>query len=413
VSSIRGGKPGAAARGGGSDEMKIDKRKSRTIEEGAVLDAAEEVAAGTPDETPADVDEQQAQGEAVEPTLVEQLEALRQTLGDGVEPDADEAAGERASREPAGERSEGAASGASAGGSAASADEADDIAELASGGTGLWPVERLKPVLEAVIFAAADPLAVRRMRDVVEGATAVEIKAAIAALQEDYAPRGIRLVEVAGGWQIRTAPEHHDVVRRLFKERPFRLSRAAIETLAVIAYRQPATRAEIETIRGVDASGVIEGLVERKLVKVAGRRDVPGRPLVYATTQEFLETFGLKDLKSLPTLPELGDELASMAEQSGFTDAPDRDAAILPLEEGEESSGNDDEAARTAERADRSDEDGDREGRGQDEEEHSDEAGRLAEAGRRDIRKGGRRIRRSRESQEDDAGAQAAPADRP
>jgi segregation and condensation protein B len=224
---------------------------------------------------------------------------------------------------------------------------------------GLWPVDRLMPVLEAVVFAAADPLPVRRMRDAVEGATTAEVKAALVALQRECSGRGIRLVEVAGGWQFRTAPEHHEVVKRLFKERPFRLTRAAIETMAVVAYRQPVTRAEIEAIRGVDVSSVLELLIERRLVRVAGRRDVPGRPLVYTTTQDFLEMFGLKDLKSLPTLAELGDEFQNMADQSGFSDPGERNAAVLPVdavEPEEESGGHEDQEARTAERADQVDE---------------------------------------------------------
>ena len=228
----------------------------------------------------------------------------------------------------------------------------EEATEDAASG-GLWPVERLVPVLEAVVFAAADPLPVRRMKDVVEGATTPEIKAALAELQRECSRRGVRLVEVAGGWQFRTAPEQHDVVKRLFKERPFRLTRAAIETLAVVAYRQPATRAEIESIRGVDVSGVLESLVERRLVRVAGRRDVPGRPLVYTTTQEFLEMFGLKDLRSLPTLAELGDDLQNMADQSGFSDAGERGAALLPVDAEENSGGDQDEATRTAATADR------------------------------------------------------------
>jgi len=219
-------------------------------------------------------------------------------------------------------------------------------------GGGLWPVDRLCPVLEAVVFASADPLPVRRIREVIGGPTAEEIKAALCVLQADYAPRGMRLVEVAGGWQFRTAPEHHEIVRRLFKERPFKLTRAGIETLAVVAYRQPVTRAEVESVRGVDCSGVLESLVERHLIRIAGRRDVPGRPLVYTTTQEFLETFGLKDLKSLPTLPELGDEIRSMAEQSDFTSAEERDAAILPLETGDDNSGDQGEADRPVETTD-------------------------------------------------------------
>lgn len=198
---------------------------------------------------------------------------------------------------------------------------------------GRWPVERLKPVLEAMIFAVADPLPARRVCDAVAGVAVSEVRAAAEALRDEYAERGIRLVEVAGGWQFRTAPEHHGVVRALFKDRPLRLTRAAIETVAVIAYKQPVTRAEIEAVRGVDSSGVLESLVERRVVRIAGRRDVPGRPLVYTTTPYFLELFGLKDLKSLPTLAELGDEMAGLAERSEFASVGDPDAAVVPLDE--------------------------------------------------------------------------------
>jgi segregation and condensation protein B len=209
---------------------------------------------------------------------------------------------------------------------------ADEEAET---GGGRWPVERLKPVLEAMIFAVADPLSTKKVCDALGGVTAAEVKAAAAVLQSDYAERGIRLVEVAGGWQFRTAPEHHAPVRVLFKDKPLRLTRASIETLAIVAYKQPVTRAEIELVRGVDSSGVLEGLVERRVVRIAGRRDVPGRPLVYATTPLFLEVFGLKDMRSLPTLAELGDDIGALAERSEFAEVGDADAAILPLEDEE------------------------------------------------------------------------------
>ena len=202
-------------------------------------------------------------------------------------------------------------------------------------GGGRWPVERLKPVLEAMIFAVADPLPAKKACDALGGVTAAEVKAAALALQADYAERGIHLVEVAGGWQFRTAPEHHGPVRLLFKDKPLRLTRASIETLAIVAYKQPVTRAEIELVRGVDSSGVLESLVERRVVRIAGRRDVPGRPLVYATTPLFLEIFGLKDMKSLPTLAELGDDIGALAERSEFAQVGDADAAILPLEDEE------------------------------------------------------------------------------
>jgi len=211
------------------------------------------------------------------------------------------------------------------------------LAEDAESGArgGRWPIERLKPVLEAMIFAVADPLPAKKVCDALGGVTPAEVKAAAGALQAEYADRGIRLVEVAGGWQFRTAPEHHAPVRVLFKDKPLRLTRASIETLAIVAYKQPVTRAEIESVRGVDSSGVLESLVERHVVKIAGRRDVPGRPLVYTTTPLFLEVFGLKDMKSLPTLAELGDDIGAMAERSEFAQVGDANAAILPLEDEE------------------------------------------------------------------------------
>lgn len=211
-------------------------------------------------------------------------------------------------------------------------------------GAGRWPVDRMKPVLEAMIFAVADPLTPRRVCDVLEGATTAEVRAAAAALQADYADRGIRLVEVAGGWQFRTGPEHQAPVRQLFKDKPLRLTRAAIETLAILAYKQPVTRAEIEAVRGVDSSAVLENLVERRVARIAGRRDVPGRPLVYATTPLFLELFGLKDLKALPTLAELGDDLATLAARGQFAAIGDPDAAILPVEAGDDEQEEDDDA---------------------------------------------------------------------
>ena len=205
--------------------------------------------------------------------------------------------------------------------------------QAGEGAPGVWPVDRLGPVVEAILFASGDPLPARRIADIVEGATVEEVKASLAELATDHLTRGTRLVEVAGGWQMRTAPEHQRYVRKLFRERPHRLTRAATETVAIVAYKQPVTRQEIEAVRGVDTGGVLESLVERRLVKVVGRKDVPGRPLVYATTQEFLELFGLKSIRELPTLPELGHEFERMSEQGGFHET--EEAEILPLEEGD------------------------------------------------------------------------------
>jgi segregation and condensation protein B len=115
----------------------------------------------------------------------------------------------------------------------------------------------------------------------------------------------VRLVEVAGGYQLRTAPEHAQWVRRLFQQKPWRLTRATLETLAIIAYKQPITRAEIEAIRGVDVDSVLASLLSRKLVRIVGRKEVVGRPLLYGSTRQFLEVFGLRDLASLPALSEI------------------------------------------------------------------------------------------------------------
>lgn len=196
---------------------------------------------------------------------------------------------------------------------------------------GLWSVDRLRPLIEALLFAAGDPLPVKKMVDLLDGATVEEVKATLADLATESLTRGIRVIEVAGGWQMRTAPEHQRYVRKLFRERPQRLTRAATETIAIIAYKQPATRQEIEAVRGVDTGGVLESLVERRLARIVGRKDVPGRPLVYATTQEFLELFGLRSIRDLPTLPELGNEFERMSEQGGFSES--EHAEILPLED--------------------------------------------------------------------------------
>lgn len=165
----------------------------------------------------------------------------------------------------------------------------------------------LKPVIEAVIFSADSPMSFERIAGVMESEDRDEVRAALKELIEDYqdSHRGIYIEEVAGGYQIRTRPEHAPWIRRLFKIGVQRVSRAALESLSIVAYRQPLTRAELEEIRGVDSAGVLRTLLEKRLVKIVGRQDAPGRPVVYGTTKEFLETFSLKDLSSLPTLKEI------------------------------------------------------------------------------------------------------------
>jgi segregation and condensation protein B len=172
--------------------------------------------------------------------------------------------------------------------------------------------EHLKPILEALVFASPEPLTLKDAVALLEGeATKDEVEAALELLKHDYDRQGgLQLVEVAGGYQIVTRPELHEYVRRLFHERTSqKLSVQALETLAVIAYRQPVTAPEITEIRGVNTSGVLNTLIERKLVKIVGRKAVVGRPFMYATTREFLDKFGLNDISDLPKVEDLADVL--------------------------------------------------------------------------------------------------------
>lgn len=185
-------------------------------------------------------------------------------------------------------------------------DNTDDIEPLADDAAAEVD-ERLLGILESVLFACGEPITLARLMEVVAGPTRAELRAGLAGLaaRAERDRRGIRLVEVAGGWQFRTAPEHGEWVRRLFQQRPWRLTRATLETLAIIAYKQPITRAEVEAIRGVDVDSVLASLLARKLVKIVGRKEVIGRPLLYGTTRQFLEVFGLRDLAALPGLAEV------------------------------------------------------------------------------------------------------------
>jgi segregation and condensation protein B len=167
---------------------------------------------------------------------------------------------------------------------------------------------RLPAVLESLLLAAGAPVPIARLVEALGGPGRAEVQKALEALRAHHERlgSGIRVVYVGGAWQLRTPAEHAPWVRRLLRERPPRISRPMLETLAIVAYRQPCTRLEIEAIRGVDADAVLTTLTERKLVRVLGRKEAPGRPLLYGTTREFLEVFGLPDLNALPTLRELG-----------------------------------------------------------------------------------------------------------
>ena len=170
----------------------------------------------------------------------------------------------------------------------------------------------LKAILEALIFASPDPMTPKAMCKLLDTEPKEDVIAALAELKQDYEqrPGGLQLVEVAGGYQIVTRSDLHEWVRRLFHERTTqKLTVQALETLAVIAYRQPITAAEITEVRGVNTSGVLNTLLERHLIKIVGRKQVVGRPFLYATTKEFLIRFGLNDLTDLPRVEDMVEAL--------------------------------------------------------------------------------------------------------
>lgn len=165
----------------------------------------------------------------------------------------------------------------------------------------------LKTIIEGLLFVAEEPLTMERISMVTEGAAPDRIQKTLDELESEYEDLGRAFVlrRVAGGYQFRTRPELSSYILRMKKKSPTRLSRAALETLAVIAYRQPILRVEIEKIRGVDVGGILKTLMEKGLVRVAGRKDLPGKPMIYGTTQKFLQTFDLPSLDALPSLEEI------------------------------------------------------------------------------------------------------------
>ncbi|HXG56774.1 MAG TPA: SMC-Scp complex subunit ScpB [Vicinamibacterales bacterium] len=172
--------------------------------------------------------------------------------------------------------------------------------------------EHLKPIVEALIFASPEPVTPKTLYKLLDGEPKEDVDAALAAVRTDYERvGGLQMVEIAGGHQIVTRPELHEWVRKLFHERTTsKLSVQALETLAVIAYKQPVTSGEIAEIRGVTSSGgVLSTLVDRRLIKTVGRKQVVGRPFMYATTRDFLERFGLNDLADLPKVEEMAEAL--------------------------------------------------------------------------------------------------------
>ena len=169
----------------------------------------------------------------------------------------------------------------------------------------------LKAIVEALVFASPDPLTPKALFKLLDSEPKEDVAAAIDALKRDYdRPSGLQMVEVAGGYQIVTRPDLHEWVRRLFHERTTqKLTVQALETLAVIAYKQPITALEIGEVRGVNTSGVLNTLLERHLIKIVGRKQVVGRPFMYATTKEFLIRFGLNELGDLPKVEDMAEAL--------------------------------------------------------------------------------------------------------
>lgn len=164
-----------------------------------------------------------------------------------------------------------------------------------------------KKIIEALLFTSEKPITIEQMKEVLEEVEAKDIKAALAELQTEYETlgRSFKVYEVAGGYQMVTAPEFADYLKKFYRVKSKdKLTKPALETLAIVAYRQPITKADIEDIRGVNVDGVIKTLADRQLIKITGRKDAPGRPILYGTTKEFLDRFGLSSLNELPKLGE-------------------------------------------------------------------------------------------------------------
>lgn len=169
-------------------------------------------------------------------------------------------------------------------------------------------IEEIKPIVESLIFSAEEPIPLRKLTEIIEDVDSAQIKEAITQLKNDYVMQGrsFQIEEIAGGYQLFTKPEYYEWIAKLRKKTgETKLSQAALETLAIIAYKQPVLRAEVESIRGVQSGQIIRLLMEKDLVKVAGRDESLGHPLLYGTTKRFLEYFGLKDIKDLPKVEEL------------------------------------------------------------------------------------------------------------
>ncbi len=213
-----------------------------------------------------------------------------------------------------------------------------ELAELEPEAPALSPGQ-LRAVLEALVYAAPEPVTPRQLGQVLQGVPKKDWQAALEELKQLYAgeDRGLQLVEVAGGWQITTRPEWHEHLRDLLAPKSAtRLSIQALETLAVIAYKQPVTLPEIIELRGVKSGGVVKTLLEKRLIKIVGRKEVVGRPILYGTTRNFLLNFGLKDLGELPRIEEFAEVLGEEVDVAGLKKAIEAPRPVdVPLAEEE------------------------------------------------------------------------------
>jgi len=204
--------------------------------------------------------------------------------------------------------------------------------------------EELKSVVENVLLAADQPINASELSKIfIDGTDKDQLQSILDELKEEYNSRNLQIMEVADGYQLCTRHEFNDFIRKYLKlDRSTRLSQPSLDTLSIIAYKQPLTRQEVDDIRGVDSSGVMKTLLEKKVIGPAGRKKVPGRPIMYRTTQKFLEYFGLKDLSDLPTLEDLREEVEGedppLQTQIEFSNS---EADTPPVTEDEEVSTND------------------------------------------------------------------------
>jgi segregation and condensation protein B len=238
-------------------------------------------------------------------------------------------------REPA---LEGVAAEATGAGDDPAAEPSPEVSAAGDEGPVLPPAE-IKAVLEALIFASPQPVTAREILKVLGGVPKEDWQAALSELRAEYARdgRGLQIVEIASGWQITTRPEYNDWVRELLDPKtPTRLSIQALETLAVVAYKQPVTLPEIIDLRGVKSGGVMKTLLEKRLIRIEGRKEVVGRPILYGTTKQFLLHFGLKDLAELPKIEEFAEVLGEEVDVVGLKRAIEAPRPVeVPLNEGD------------------------------------------------------------------------------